>query len=221
MLCVAVARPVPVCLEHIGTSFVGFAAAGYCDGVPAFKDEWTAAFIIFFVFFIYPFYVRPEVSTVPEFLQKRYDKRTRRTFPGFNIPANLFLDSAGGLFAGIDSVLNSVSTLATLDFIKPPSPNPSETFGVRIGQMVTVVFMVLGWAVAVSIVGCLDPTVRWCDPFAGMEGRPLGQGRNESATTTPAVRAAIQGSQASLAQLGRASFPGRVRTGASARRLRT
>ncbi len=84
-----------------GTSFVGFAAAGYRDGVPAFNYEWTAAFIIiFFVFFIYPFYMRSEVSTVPEFLEKRYDKRTRRTFSGFNLLANLFLDSAGGLFAG-------------------------------------------------------------------------------------------------------------------------
>lgn len=84
-----------------GTSFVGFAAAGYREGVPAFNYEWTAAFIIiFFVFFIYPFYMRSDVSTVPEFLEKRYDQRTRRTFSGFNILANLFLDSAGGLFAG-------------------------------------------------------------------------------------------------------------------------
>ncbi len=84
-----------------GTSFVGFAAAGYSEGVPAFNYEWTAAFIlIFFVFFIYPFYMRSEVSTVPEFLEKRYDTRTRRTFSGFTIAANLFVDSAGGLFAG-------------------------------------------------------------------------------------------------------------------------
>jgi SSS family solute:Na+ symporter len=84
-----------------GTSFVGFAAAGYQDGVPAYNYEWTAAFIIiFFVFFIYPFYMRSRVQTVPEFLERRYDTRTRRMFSGFNVLANLFLDAAGGLFAG-------------------------------------------------------------------------------------------------------------------------
>jgi len=84
-----------------GTSFIGFAGAGYRDGVPAYNYEWTAAFIIiFFVFFIYPFYMRSKVSTVPEFLEKRYDTKTRRSFSGFNVLANLFLDAAGGLFAG-------------------------------------------------------------------------------------------------------------------------
>lgn len=84
-----------------GTSFVGFAGAGYREGVPAFNYEWSAAFIlIFFVFFIYPFYMRSGVQTVPEFLERRYDTRTRRSFSGFNVLANLFLDCAGGLFAG-------------------------------------------------------------------------------------------------------------------------
>ncbi len=84
-----------------GTSFIGFAGAGYRDGVPAYNYEWTAAFIIiFFVFFIYPFYMRSRVSTVPEFLEKRYDVRTRRSYSGFNVVANLFVDAAGGLFAG-------------------------------------------------------------------------------------------------------------------------
>lgn len=84
-----------------GTSFVGFAAAGYRDGVAAYSYEWAAALItIFFVFFIYPFYMRSRIFTVPEFLEKRFDVRSRRVFSGFNILANLFLDAAGGLFAG-------------------------------------------------------------------------------------------------------------------------
>src|SRR6056297_3516391 len=43
--------------------------------------------------------------------------------------------------------------------------------------------------------------VGWCDPFSGMEGSIMGQVRHGSATTTHAVRAAIQRSQASLAAL--------------------
>jgi hypothetical protein len=45
--------------------------------------------------------------------------------------------------------------------------------------------------------------VWWCDPFDGMEGSTIGQVRHGSATTTHAVRAAIQRSQASLSQLNR------------------
>ncbi len=55
-------------------------------------------------------------------------------------------------------MLNSVSTLATLDFIRPLKPDLSDHAVVRIGRIVTVVFMVLAWALAVSIVG-LFPTL--------------------------------------------------------------
>jgi hypothetical protein len=49
----------------------------------------------------------------------------------------------------------------------------------------------------------VDPVVCWCDPFVEMEGGRMGQVRHGSATTTPAVRAAIQRSQASLATRSR------------------
>src|ERR671916_775001 len=48
-----------------------------------------------------------------------------------------------------------------------------------------------------------DPVVCWCTFFAGVEGRAMGQVQHGSATTTAAVRRAIQHSQESLRGLAR------------------
>lgn len=45
------------------------------------------------------------------------------------------------------------------------------------------------------------PTALWCDHFSSLEGGIIRQVRHGSATTTHALRAAIQRSQVSLAQL--------------------
>jgi len=84
-----------------GSSFVGLAGAGYNQGVSVYNYEWSAAIIlIFFVFFILPFYLRSEVFTMPGFLEKRYDYRSRRVFSGVNLFFNMFIDAAGALYAG-------------------------------------------------------------------------------------------------------------------------
>ena len=84
-----------------GSSFVGLAGAGYNQGVSVYNYEWSAAIIlVFFVFFILPFYLRSGVFTMPEFLEKRYDDRCRRVFSGINLFFNMFIDCAGALYAG-------------------------------------------------------------------------------------------------------------------------
>jgi SSS family solute:Na+ symporter len=84
-----------------GASFVGLAGAGYNQGISVYNYEWSAAIIlIFFIFFILPFYLRSEVYTMPGFLEKRYDVRSRRVFSGINLFFNMFIDAAGALYAG-------------------------------------------------------------------------------------------------------------------------
>jgi solute:Na+ symporter, SSS family len=84
-----------------GASFIGLAGAGYSQGVSVYSYEWMAAIIlIIFIFFILPFYLRSEVFTLPEFLEKRYDRRSRLTFSGVNIFFNMFIDAAAALYAG-------------------------------------------------------------------------------------------------------------------------
>ncbi|WP_010629577.1 sodium/solute symporter [Halomonas sp. KM-1] len=84
-----------------GTSYIGLAGAGYEDGIAVWNYEWMATLVlVFFALFILPFYLRSRVSTMPEFLACRYDKRSRYAFSIFSVFTALFIDSAGALFAG-------------------------------------------------------------------------------------------------------------------------
>ncbi|MGB5238781.1 MAG: sodium:solute symporter [Flavobacteriaceae bacterium] len=84
-----------------GSSFVGLAGAGYASGIAVYSYEWMAAIIlVFFIFFLLPFYLRSGIFTMPEFLEKRYDHRVRRIFSVILIFFAVFLSSAGALYAG-------------------------------------------------------------------------------------------------------------------------
>ncbi len=84
-----------------GASFVGLAGAGYAQGVSVYSYEWMAAIIlIFFVFFLLPFYIRSGVFTMPEFLERRYDRRSRVAFSILLLFFAIFLGASGTLYAG-------------------------------------------------------------------------------------------------------------------------
>ncbi len=84
-----------------GASFVGLAGAGYSQGISVYSYEWMAAIIlIFFVFFILPFYLKSGVFTMPEFLERRYDRRLRVAFSVVLLFFAIFLGAAGTLYAG-------------------------------------------------------------------------------------------------------------------------
>jgi solute:Na+ symporter, SSS family len=84
-----------------GATFVGLAGGAYDQGISIFAYEWmTTVILAIFIFFILPFYLRSQVFTLPEFLEKRFDVRARRAFAGFNVFANMFIDMAAALYAG-------------------------------------------------------------------------------------------------------------------------
>lgn len=84
-----------------GASFVGMAGAGYSSGIAVYSYEWMAAVIlVVFVIFLLPFYLRSGVFTMPEFLERRFDRRSRFAFAGLLVILSIFLDCAGALYAG-------------------------------------------------------------------------------------------------------------------------
>jgi solute:Na+ symporter, SSS family len=84
-----------------GTSYIGIAGAGYEEGIAVWNYEWMATLVLlFFALFVLPFYLRAKVNTMPEFLERRYDRRSRYVFSGFSVFTAMFIDSAGALFAG-------------------------------------------------------------------------------------------------------------------------
>jgi SSS family solute:Na+ symporter len=84
-----------------GSLYIGLAGAGYDQGIAVWNYEWMATLVLlFFALFVLPFYLRSKINTMPEFLERRYDRRSRYVFSGFSVFTAMFIDSAGALFAG-------------------------------------------------------------------------------------------------------------------------
>jgi SSS family solute:Na+ symporter len=83
------------------TALVGLAGGAYSMGVAVYDYEWTAAVIlVFFCLFLLPFVIRSGTYTMPEFLERRYDVRTRLLFALLTLFLTVFVDSAGILYSG-------------------------------------------------------------------------------------------------------------------------
>ena len=83
------------------SSLIGLAGSGYGTGISVYNYEWWAAVIlVFFAIFLLPYYLRSQVFTMPEFLERRYDVRSRYYFSGLTIVGTIFIDTAGSLYAG-------------------------------------------------------------------------------------------------------------------------
>ncbi len=83
------------------STLVGLASDGFQTNINVYNYEWYAVVIlIFFSIFFLPFYLKSGVYTMPEFLQRRYDKRSRYYFSLITIIGNVMVDTAAGLYVG-------------------------------------------------------------------------------------------------------------------------
>ncbi len=82
-------------------ALVGLAGDAYSTGISVFNYEWVALVVlVFFAIFFLPFYLRSKVYTMPEFLQRRFDIRSRYYFSFITLVGNIIIDTAGILFSG-------------------------------------------------------------------------------------------------------------------------
>jgi len=83
------------------TALIGLAGAAYATGISVYDYEWSAAVIlVIFCVFLLPFVLRSRVYTMPEFLERRYDVRSRLYLALLTLFLNIFLDSACALYSG-------------------------------------------------------------------------------------------------------------------------
>lgn len=83
------------------SSLVGLAGDAYAYGIAVYNYEWMAVVVlILFALFFLPLYLRFRVFTMPEFLERRYDARSRYYFSVVTIVGNITIDTAGSLYAG-------------------------------------------------------------------------------------------------------------------------
>lgn len=82
------------------TTLIGQSGDAYHTGLAVFNYNLTGIVVmVFFAVFLLPLYIRSKVFTIPEFLEKRFDKRSRFYFSAICIIGNVFLDAAGALYA--------------------------------------------------------------------------------------------------------------------------
>ncbi len=80
---------------------VGLAAAGYRDGMVQGNFEWMAAFMLIVLGLIFaPFYFKNKISTLPEFLERRYGGASRSLLAFLAIMGALFMHIGVSLYAG-------------------------------------------------------------------------------------------------------------------------
>jgi SSS family solute:Na+ symporter len=84
------------------STLVGLAGDAYKTNVHVFNYEWLAVVVlIIFAIFFMPFYIKSQVYTMPEFLERRYDSRSRYYFSFITLVGNVIVDTAAGLYVGM------------------------------------------------------------------------------------------------------------------------
>ena len=83
------------------TTLVGVAGAAYSTGISVSNYEWMAGVILIFMAFFYiPVYIQSRITTIPEYLERRFNRASRKYFSAITIFLSIIVDTAGGLYAG-------------------------------------------------------------------------------------------------------------------------
>ncbi|HEY7510221.1 MAG TPA: sodium:solute symporter [Vicinamibacteria bacterium] len=88
--------------SNIGSEhFIGLAGSGAASGLAVGHFEWLASIILLVLGWVFvPFYLRSNVYTMPEFLERRYNSATRTYLAGISLVAYVFTKISVAIFAG-------------------------------------------------------------------------------------------------------------------------
>ena len=105
---------------------VGLAASGFNEGLVWGNFEWLAGITLIMLALVFaPFYFKSRIQTLPEFLERRYDSRSRTVFAFIAILGALFVHIGLSLYAGAViferffgiSVITSIGIISMLTLI--------------------------------------------------------------------------------------------------------
>ena len=88
--------------SNISTStIIGLSGAAYSSGIVQSVYEWMTGIPLIIAALIFiPLYLKSKITTIPEFLELRFDRRSRKFFSVVTIFTSIVVDTAGGLYAG-------------------------------------------------------------------------------------------------------------------------
>ncbi|WOI55828.1 sodium:solute symporter [Palleronia sp. LCG004] len=83
------------------STLIGLTGSAYTTGIAPSAYEWLAGIPLLLMAFIFaPIFLKSRISTTPEYLERRYSRRTRLYFSALTIFFTIVVDCAGGLYAG-------------------------------------------------------------------------------------------------------------------------
>jgi solute:Na+ symporter, SSS family len=104
---------------------VGLTASGYNEGLVWGNFEWMAVFTLLLLSLVFaPFYFKSRISTLPEYLERRYSPACRPFLAFMAIVAALFIHIGMSLYAGAAVFerffgINVVTSIVVISVIVP------------------------------------------------------------------------------------------------------
>ena len=83
------------------STIIGLTGAAYSSGIVQSVYEWISGIPLIIAAFVFvPLYLNAKITTIPEFLGQRYDRRSQIFFSIVTILTSILVETAGGLYAG-------------------------------------------------------------------------------------------------------------------------
>ena len=139
---------------------VGLAADGFRIGIVVGNFEWMASVTLIILGLVFaPFYFRSKISTLPEYLEKRYSSEARMIMAFIAILGALFIHIGISLYAGAQVM--------------------EHFFGINMYVSITVIALILDGrlnSLYLQVEGKPFPKAIGLEVLGGSEGLVLGQG---------------------------------------------
>ncbi len=176
---------------------VGLASSGYKDGLVIGNFEWMASFCLILLGIVFaPFYFRNRISTLPEYVQKRYGTGIRTFLAGIFVMSALLVHIGISLYAGakVLEAFFGIPYLASIIVI----------------SLITAIYTIIGGLRAVMITDAIQAVLLLLGAailtFAGIQALP-----SVGIETWADFQAAARPDQLSMVQPIRdAAAPGRL-----------
>ena len=83
------------------STIIGLTGAAYSSGIVQSVYEWISGIPLIIAAFVFvPLYLNAKITTIPEFLGLRFDRRSQVFFSIVTILTSILVETAGGLYAG-------------------------------------------------------------------------------------------------------------------------
>ena len=83
------------------TTLIGLTGAAYSTGISVSAYEWMAGVPLILMALIFaPIFLKSRITTIPEYLELRFNRPSRLYFSAVTIILTIVVDTAGGLYAG-------------------------------------------------------------------------------------------------------------------------